>query len=110
MLWGKHLYELKQRLGYILLSMMLTLVVCLMESESLLEIRMEPLLDRHTEDSNFHYIITGTLEVWTSRRVLSLVVTIVLALGVIYMMWYYFILPGLHKHESKEWKYLLIVS
>jgi len=104
-----HIAELRKRLAYSLISLIVAFFVAFYFYEPILEWMMLPLKDVLPDDS--HMIATGVPEVFFTAVKVSFFSGLLLSLPFIFYQFWLFVAPGLYEHEKKYvWPFVFFAS
>src|SRR5262249_39642032 len=108
-----HLIELRQRLFYAAIGLLIALIGCLFISQHILEFLLRPLND--VWRAEFHQtlprvIYTNLTEAFFTRVKLSFFGALVVAFPFIAAQIWAFVAPGLYKHEKAAFLPFLVAS
>jgi len=105
----KHFLELKTRILRILLVFITIFIICYYFSEDIYNISLYPLL-KLSDNGTRRIIYTGLTEAFFTYVKLAAFSSFVITLPVISLEIYFFISPGLYKHEKKIAACILFLS
>lgn len=104
-----HLAELRKRLAYSLLAVVVGFAFCYPESAYIFKVLEAPLRESaQASNLKFQIIGTGIAEAFFTRLGVSLVAAVFVALPVILYELWRFVVPGLESHEARYAKWFVL--
>ncbi len=97
----QHLRELKRRLAWALLALLVAFIVAYLLADHVFAWLTAPLQAAYDDASGRRLIFTGLPEAFLVKISLSLFAAFLMSFPVIAAQLYYFLAPGLHRHEKK---------
>lgn len=106
-LFFKNAYELKIRLLYILLSLILTIICCYIYSDAIIYVLVNPILIKMNSQ---RFIFTSLKEIFFLYLKISLILSLIFTLPIILIQLLFFFSNGLYKYELKKIIFISILS
>ena len=104
-----HMYELKYRFLYYILSNIITMIVCYEFSNELIYILVKPLLQNEVHKID-QLIYTNITEAFFTYINISIFFAIYLTIPILIYQLFFYVLPGLYNHEKNKVILFIIVS
>ena len=115
MSFSTHFIELKWRVLYLFLSLVMAFISCYIFSSELMYILTGPLIEQANSSSNIgnggrHFIFTNVTEAFTTHLLLSFYVAILFLFPLLLIQIWLFLAPGLYPDEERKLRLLFLLS
>jgi sec-independent protein translocase protein TatC len=104
----KYWLELKIRLIYSFIMLLITVIVCYIYKEPIIYLLIKPLINTSQLDIKQYFIFTNLIEIFIMYLKITFIISLYLIIPfILYQIWL-FLIPGLYLYEKIYLKYILL--